>query len=487
MRSSYSRRRDNRYWPGHSPFLRQIVPTFQGQYFSERALPPCHAPNSSKFRVISRCEFCCFLVQPLQVDVDRSRSASSKSKSSSSLLGRQRRHSGRGSGSSRAPRSRPDPRASTVPRHPAVRAQESALAASRPVSNEIPRPPQCLDSTNPCGLKRVARLVDVLEFDPEFGFPRIVFLHGGIDHAARELRVTRSICSGQDPGTVVTNCAGLRAPSCSDGVLAPRSIAAFCPAGSSGDDLACERLDVGRQSGLRGGQFLTRCPPWGRDRASRSRMVWPRSISVPNASSNVSSGSSVARPSTLRPAKGRSPPAWRNRSSLPPIEPDDGGDVLLLLRAEVEDGTRDLAVDTARIEHQHSDRAVPRPALSHDPGTRAGTAPCACRRSCLGYRSSRRRRRSRPASAEPWPRRARHWRPEMTSRCRRGHSRSGSCRSTEATDSWRSRPSWLCSRPAGRRARRLSPLTFSASTSSTLKGGLAITKSHSPTSSCGSL
>ena len=37
---------------------------------------------------------------------------------------------------------------------------------------------------------------------------------------------------------------------------------------------------------------------------------------------------------------------------LPPIEPDDGGDVLLLLGAEVEDGTRDLAVDIARIEHQ---------------------------------------------------------------------------------------------------------------------------------------
>ena len=37
---------------------------------------------------------------------------------------------------------------------------------------------------------------------------------------------------------------------------------------------------------------------------------------------------------------------------LAPVEPDDGGDVFLLLRAEVEDGACDLAVDIARVEHQ---------------------------------------------------------------------------------------------------------------------------------------
>ena len=39
---------------------------------------------------------------------------------------------------------------------------------------------------------------------------------------------------------------------------------------------------------------------------------------------------------------------------LPAIDPHDGGDVPLLLGAEVEDGARDLAMDVARIEHQDS-------------------------------------------------------------------------------------------------------------------------------------
>jgi hypothetical protein len=36
---------------------------------------------------------------------------------------------------------------------------------------------------------------------------------------------------------------------------------------------------------------------------------------------------------------------------LPAIEPDYGGDVLLLLRTEITDRARNLAEDVARIEH----------------------------------------------------------------------------------------------------------------------------------------
>ena len=46
---------------------------------------------------------------------------------------------------------------------------------------------------------------------------------------------------------------------------------------------------------------------------------------------------------------------------LAPVEPDDGGDVLLLLGAKVEDGSCDLTIDVARIQHQYLVSLVFRP------------------------------------------------------------------------------------------------------------------------------
>ena len=80
---------------------------------------------------------------------------------------------------------------------------------------------------------------------------------------------------------------------------------------------------------------------------------------MPSASSKAASGPPAASPSRdgLREIALHQ---LQEAVRLAAIEPDDGGDVLLLLRAEVVDLRANLAVDVARVEHQHLVARAPR-------------------------------------------------------------------------------------------------------------------------------
>ena len=153
-------------------------------------------------------------------------------------------------------------------------------------------------------------------------------------------------------------------------------------------------------------------------------------------------------------------------------------EVGLLLGCEVVDLARDLAVHIARVEHQHLVLALRRSCRGRSATARR--ARCGCRRSWSGWRSSRRRRRSRPACAAPPLRHGRRCGLRRHDEAGAALVRSGSCGSTKSTGSWRCETVLALLTPGRPKGRRRSSFTFLVSTLSTLNGGLAITKSHLP-------
>ena len=134
-------------------------------------------------------------------------------------------------------------------------------------------------------------------------------------------------------------------------IVARWSVATLRPVGGPGGDLLSQCLNVSRQCGLRGGQLPPRirhgigiaplgCEGFGQIDQRAQRLLERRQWLVGR----------LAFRDGLREVVFYQ---FEEPLRLPTIEPHDGGDILLLLRAEVENGARDLAINVARIERQH--------------------------------------------------------------------------------------------------------------------------------------